>query len=184
MARFLFALMFGLACIGGSLPGADAPRRAPDYTLRLLSGPGPKLSSFAGKVVVLTFVNTDCPHCLKTCEFMEQVQKQYGPKGLQTLAVAFDARALSDLPSFVNRSGATFPIGYDDPYSVLSFLQRQPGIVHVPIVVFVDRKGMIRGQYLGDDPFLNENDKEKNIRGLIEKLLNEPAAQSPAPKKK
>jgi hypothetical protein len=53
---------------------------------------------------------------------------------------------------------------------------------YVPYMVFIDRKGVIRAQYTGSDPFLmNEVEQEKNIRAEAEKLLTEPGA---APRKR
>ena len=53
----------------------------------------------------------------------------------------------------------------------------------VPIMVFIDRKGMIRYQYLGDDPFFTN--QEKNVRDTIEELLKEGVtAKKAAPVKK
>ena len=44
-----------------------------------------------------------------------------------------------------------------------------------PSMVFIDRKGMIRYQYLGGDPFFNN--LEKNLRDTVEVLLREPAPE-------
>lgn len=153
---------------------AQSPRRAPDYALQLLDGKKAPLASHLGKVVVLAFVNTDCPHCRQACGLMQKLQNEYGPRGVQMLAVAFDQRARQDLPQFVERSGAKFPIGYDTPMALFRFLERPPGAVYVPILVFIDRSGYLRGTYFGDSAFVSK-DLEKNLRGMIEKL----AAESP-----
>ena len=39
----------------------------------------------------------------------------------------------------------------------------------VPVLVFIDRKGMIRHQYLGDDDFFKT--ANKNIRAGVEEIL-------------
>jgi hypothetical protein len=44
----------------------------------------------------------------------------------------------------------------------------------VPQLVFIDRKGVIRAQYAGNDPFFK--DEERNVRAQIEGLLKEGAA--------
>jgi hypothetical protein len=58
--------------------------------------------------------------------------------------------------------------------------------LYVPTMVFIDRKGMIRHQYLGTDPFFQN--PEKSIRDTVESLVKEPAeakkAGAPAAKKK
>jgi hypothetical protein len=44
--------------------------------------------------------------------------------------------------------------------------------------VFIDKKGMIRAQHIGDDPFFQNEDK--NTRAMIESLLK----KEPVPTKK
>lgn len=63
----------------------------------------------------------------------------------------------------------------------MSFLQHSymaPNF-YVPQMVFIDKKGVIRGQYGGTDPFLGQN-HEANMRGMIEKLLAEGGGSTPA----
>ena len=179
MPRLWLPFVFILSVLSLPLTGADAPRTSPEYAIKLTNGKQLLLSSYRGKVVALLFVSTDCPHCQDTCRLMEPLQKVYGPQGFQTLAVAFNAMAIMLVPDFVKVSGATFPVGYDERDPVFTYLQRSVTVrTYVPIMVFIDRKGTIRGQFLGDDPFFN--DREKNIRSMLDKLIKEPAG---APKK-
>jgi peroxiredoxin len=184
-ALILAGLLFSIA-----LPAADAPpRMAPEFTIHLTSGKDIRLSSYRGKVVALLFVSTDCPHCAEVTSFMNSVQKQYEARGYQTLAVAFNAMAVMLVDEFIKRTGAVFPVGYSDRDPVYNFLQRSPMLrTYVPISVFIDREGRIRGQYLGDDPFMGPTDaaRDNNIRSLVEKLLKEgaPAAKEPSPSKR
>lgn len=164
----------------GWLPAAAAnvPRPSPEYTIKLTTGRQLLLSSYRGKVVALLFISTDCPHCADTCQMMERIQKEYGPRGFQTLAVAFNPMAIMLVPEFVQRTKVTFPVGYDERDPVLKYLEISPMFrLYVPIVVFLDRKGVIRAQHLGDDNFFSA--QEKNIRATLENLLKEPA-QAPA----
>jgi hypothetical protein len=48
-------------------------------------------------------------------------------------------------------------------------------VPHMPILAFIDRQGIIRAQYEGDDKFLAEDQQEKNLSGKIEELLKEAA---------
>jgi peroxiredoxin len=160
------------------LLGATAPRRSPEYTVKLTNGRQLLLSTYRGKVVALMFVSTDCPHCQDTSRFMESLQKEYRPRGLQTMAVAFNEMAMMLVPGFISTTGASFPVGYDTRASVFSYLQRPVTLqTYVPIMVFIDRQGMIRGQYVGDDKFFE--DPQKNIRSTLDTLLKEPAAAQP-----
>ena len=151
------------------------PRQSPEYAVKLTSGRQLLLSSYRGRVVVLMFVATDCPHCQAAARLMETIQKEYRPRGLQTLAVAFNDMAMMLVPGFIKQTGASFPVGYDARESVFSYLQLPLTFrMFVPAMVFIDRQGMIRGQYLGDDKFFENT--EKNIRSTLETLLKEPAA--------
>ncbi len=189
LRRSLLVLLIFFA-LAAALPGAQLPRKAPEFPIKLTSGQQLLLSSFRGKVVALMFVSTDCPHCQNTARFMESMQKQFGPKGLQTLAVAFNPMAIMLVQEFVNRTGTTYPVGFSDRDPVYAFLDRSVNLrTYVPIFVFIDREGMIRSQHLGDDPLFGPDDatRDSNIRKMIEKLLREPAAgakKAAAPVKK
>lgn len=175
MFRWISVLTLACLSVLTPLSGADVPRPSPDYTVKLPSGQQIPISSYRGKVVALLFVSTTCPHCQETCRLMSSLVKEYGPRGFETVAAAFNPMARMLVPEFVQKSGATFPVGYDEWESVAGFLQR-PTILQtfVPIMVFIDRQGVIRGQYLGDDSFFGA--QEKNIRSMIETLLKAPAA--------
>jgi len=172
-------LLFSL--LGSVGLAAPAPRPAPEYSVKLVSGRQIALSSLRGQVVVLMFVNTNCPHCQAMAVFLEQIYRRFAKQGLQVLAVAFDPDADKLVKSFVDRTRVSFPVGYDERDPVFAFLNRSVRqLTYVPILVFIDRKGMIRGQFMGDDPFLGPDDQqtgERNIRSLIESLLREGGGQ-------
>lgn len=173
-----------ILCIGlAPLAGADVPRPAPDYSVKLTTGKQIPLSTYRGSVVALLFVSTDCPHCQTACSYMERMQRQYGARGFQTLAVAYNPMAVMLVEEFAGKAGATFPVGYDTRDPVFAFLQRSVKLqTYVPIMVLIDRNGMIRGQHLGDDPIFTSDPKTHEmpkVRGAIEQLLNEQPGAAP-----
>ena len=179
----LALLLGGLLCVA-PLQAATVPRPSPEYAVKLSAQKQVLLSQYRGKVVLLMFFLTTCPHCQTTSELVERLNKEYGPRGLQPLAVAFNANAEALVPDFVRTYGLTFPVGYDQRDTVYSYLDRQATQrTFVPIVTFIDRKGVIRHQHFGDDAFFRN--QEANIRALVEQLLRELGAASRArPRKK
>jgi len=173
LPRWILVLICSF-CLVAPLAAADVPRPSPEYAIKLTTGKQLLLSSYRGKVVAMMFVATDCVHCQETSRVMQKYQQEYGPRGFQTLAVAFNPMAIMLIPEFIKASGATFPIGFDERDPVFNYLQ-WPAMLRtfVPIMVFIDRKGVIRAQYMGDDPFFKNRDA--NVRNMIEKLLKEPA---------
>src|SRR5690242_20387512 len=74
--------------------GADVPRPAPEFAIRLMDGTDLLLSQQRGKVVCLMFILTTCPHCQKLVGTMSKLQPELGPRGLVTIA-----GATQDMPS-------------------------------------------------------------------------------------
>lgn len=169
------SLGIGLALALASLRAADIPRKAPELAVQLVSGEELLLSQFRGKVVMIDFVHTTCPHCQNASTIVERLYKEYGPRGFQPLGVAFNSNASLLVPDFVKMLGLSYPVGVASNDTVVEYLQHsyaEP--LYVPQMVFVDRTGMIRAQHGGLDDFL-KGDLEKHIRDEIEALLKEPA---------
>jgi thiol-disulfide isomerase/thioredoxin len=163
-------LLFALATLAGA---ASLPRPASEFVIR-----GPRgevlLSQFQGKVALLEFIHTTCPHCQRSIAVVNEIQKEYGPRGFQALASAFNELAPQGLADFLTRFQPAFPCGYSTRATVFDFLQLPPNFMYsVPIFVFIDKKGSIREQHIGNEPFFK--DLDKNIRATVDTLLKEPA---------
>ena len=176
MHRRLVPVLLALL-LAAALPAAILPRKAPEFTIHLTNGRQVPLGQFKGKTVALIFILTYCPHCQKTIGFLSKEQAEYGPRGFQALASAIEDAAAAAVPGFLQRFNPPFPVGYNARGPVLEFLQHPMAErLLMPQLVFLDRDGNIRAQYAGDDPFLNEDRQETNIRQKIEQLLTEGAA--------
>jgi thiol-disulfide isomerase/thioredoxin len=170
LASLLVAALAVLPALGATLP-----RKAPELIFQMPGGAKMSLDQFKGKVIVLEFLLTTCPHCKRTASVMQKLYGEYGPKGVQMLGLAFNDEAASALPAYTLEAGATYPIGYTDRDRAVDFLQHPIMLtMWVPQLVFIDREGNIVAQYPGTDRFfLNE---EANIRSKIEQLLRAGAA--------
>ena len=170
----------GLTLAATSLFAAEIPRKAPEVAVVLPQGGQKLLSEYRGKVVCLEFLFTTCPHCQHSAQVLSQLQTEFGPQGFQALGIAFNPMAKMLVPDFVRDFKVNFPVGYtENRNTVNGFLQNpDDNALHVPQLVFIDRKGMIRKQSLprGDA----ETGDPANMRKLIEQLLAEPAGAAPA----
>lgn len=168
------------AFLGAAARAGDLPRPAGDFTIDLPGGHQARLSQFKGKVVALMFILTYCPHCQKITTYLIQDQNQYGPRGFQVVESAVEQDAPANVPGFLKKFNPPFPVGSDTRDPVLSFLARPAGArMLMPQLVFIDRQGMVRAQYSGDDPFFDESKADGNIRARIEELLKAaPASHS------
>ena len=169
---------------------ADGVRKSPELAISLNNGSQALLSQYRGKVVIVAFILTYCPHCQKTIGILSEMQKEYGPRGFQVLASAIEDNAKLAVPDFLKRFNPPFPVGFNNRDTAVEYLQH-PSFLRfsMPQVVFVDKLGTIRSQYAGDDPFFADDapTQTQNFRSKIEDLLKEGSPtqkKAPAPKSK
>jgi peroxiredoxin len=157
----------------------EVPRPASEFAIKMPNGQITLLSQYAGKVVLLAFIHTTCPHCQHTTQLLSVIQNEYGPKGVQIIAAAFNPDAPQLVPGFISQFHPTFPVGSADRDSVMEYEQAsmaKPN--YVPVLLFIDRNRVIRAQHTGGDDFFK--DQDKSIREMLDSLLKEPVKSAKA----
>ncbi|HWE48446.1 MAG TPA: TlpA disulfide reductase family protein [Bryobacteraceae bacterium] len=170
MRKFLLLSIVALASLATSSFAVQTPRKSPEFVIHMTDGSQKLLSSYKGKTIALAFMFTTCPHCQKTAGVLAKVQTEYAAKGVQVLGVTFDDGAQGRVNQFNQNLGLNFPCGYSAKGPVLEFLGipvNEP--FFVPILVFIDKTGNIRSEYIGDERFLLN--QEVNIRAELDKYL-------------
>jgi peroxiredoxin len=145
----------------------------PDVLIPRLLGKKIDLKQYRGKAVVLALISTDCQDCALTVELLNMLQDEDGPKGLQVVVAAGDENAASNLFYFEKQHRPKYPLGYLDQPSFIKIAGLLP-TEHpfVPILMFIDPKGMVRVKIKGDDPLMKKRDA--TIRSTVRELLKEP----------
>jgi thiol-disulfide isomerase/thioredoxin len=132
-------------------PGPEAPAilskstPAPDFTLETLDGTNMRLSDFRGKAVLLNFWATWCAPCKIEMPWFVDLQKQYGPRGLQIVGVAMDDSSKEDIAKFAKDMGVNYPVligkeAVGDEYG---------GVPALPESFFIGRDGKIVDRIIG-----------------------------------
>lgn len=154
-----------------------SPRKSPEFTIEQPSGKKTLLSSYKGKVVVLEFLYTTCPHCQKESQELTQLYHEFAPKGVQMLGVAFNDNAAVLVNGFTQQFNVAYPVGFSNPDAVLAYLGFSLMDRYVvPQLVVIDRKGNIRAQ---SGPQGDANLQDQNyMRNVINLILKEPATTS------
>jgi len=158
---------------------APVPRPSKEFTVTTPQGQQILLSSLKGKVAVVQFLFTWCPHCQAFSQVLTQLNTEYGPRGFQALGVAFDdddgKGPLKDKVTGYTKQYAGVPVGYSSRSTVFSYLGlSELERIGVPQIVVIDRKGQIREQTTsqGGGPLGDP----AHLKPLIESLLAEGAA--------
>jgi thiol-disulfide isomerase/thioredoxin len=118
---------------------------APDFSLQSLDGKTVRLSDFRGKPVVLNFWATWCGPCKIEMPWFVDLQKEYGPAGLQFLGVAMDDANTKDIAEFAESMKVNYPIligkeSVGDDYGGVQFL---------PETFYIDRNGKVVDKAFG-----------------------------------
>ena len=120
------------------------PRPAAELKILEASGKTTMLSGYRGRVVLLAFISTECPHCQRASGVFEQLSHELSGK-LQVVEVAFNEGG--DTAAFTKRFGLSFPVGVSTSDMAHDFLGITRGArLGTPQVVAIDRSGMIRAQ--------------------------------------
>jgi cytochrome c biogenesis protein CcmG/thiol:disulfide interchange protein DsbE len=142
-------LVFGIQKTRHAREGAGAGKLqgqpAPDFSLASLEGKTLKLSDFRGKAVLLNFWATWCEPCKIEMPWFVELQKQYGPQGLQVLGVAMDEASPQEIADFAHKMGVNYPIvigkeAVGDLYG---------GIPYLPSTFYIDRDGKVVDRIFG-----------------------------------
>ncbi|MBI5056623.1 MAG: TlpA family protein disulfide reductase [Nitrospirae bacterium] len=137
--------------------------KAPDFTLKDMSGKSVTLSSFKGKLVVLNFWATWCPYCRQERPHLKSLYETYKGKDLVIIAVSTD-RSEKPLKKFMEYNPA--------PYIVLSdtegFAAVPYNVMSLPTTFLIDREGKISRKFMGMVEW-----EDRDAKGLIDKLLNQ-----------
>lgn len=187
--RQWMGLTLGAAAVGLDLKAAlPVPRKAPELAVMLNSKEQLLLSSYRGKLVALEFLLTTCPHCQHCSGIIQKMYEEFGPRGFQPIGAAINDNAQMLIPEFIHKLGLTYPVGVTPREMAYEFLGYNPldpssGPMLMPQLVFIDRKGIVRAQYPGDDKFFAEA-QETNMRNEIEALLKDNGATKSASSKK
>jgi peroxiredoxin len=152
---------------------APVPRTAPALTFSEPSGKTSTVASMKGKVVVVQFLLTTCPHCQAFSKVLTKLTTAYGSK-FQAVGLAFDKDDAKSVPNYIKTIGTNFPVGSVDQSAITGFLGisvMDYGRLRVPQVVVIDKKGVIRSQteLSGAGPA----GEEASLRALVDKLMKE-----------
>jgi len=117
-----------------------------DFTLNHYPDKQPfKLSSERGHVVLLDVWATWCEPCRDSLPLYQDMQKEFGPKGLKVLALNVDADP-SQIPKFLTETKLQLDIVLDPN---AEYAENTLKVSKMPTMLLIDRKGKVRSVHEG-----------------------------------
>lgn len=157
--RFLIPVVLLSGCQPGSKGGASAPESeehallgaaAPDFDLPRIGGAGDaprfRLGEQRGKLVVVDFWATWCKPCQESFPVYEAMARERAADTV-FVGVSVDEEP-GGIPGFVETTGATFPVTWDEGQAVSAAYQPPT----MPTSYVVDQHGIVRFVHTGFRP--------------------------------
>lgn len=168
------SLALAITMGGGAWAAPAAPAAgdlAPDRVGTTLDGEPVLLSSFAGKVVVVSFWATWCPYCLKELPILENIQNVGKGNVIQVIAVNTEERAIFRK---ARRALESFKmmLAYDPGKASATAY----GVKGIPHLLIIGRDGRVVQVYRGYD--------ESSLEGIVADLnraVAAPLSEAPEP---
>jgi thiol-disulfide isomerase/thioredoxin len=134
---------------------------APDFEVTDLSGAIIRLSDFHGKVVLLDFWATWCPHCRREIPGFIQLQDRYGDRGFKALGVV-----TQDVPQNVPGFYRQFHMNYPVAMATKKMVRLYGVTLGLPTTFLIGRDGRIDDKVVGGEDMTY-------FEGKIQSLLSE-----------
>jgi thiol-disulfide isomerase/thioredoxin len=139
----------GSAQNAGPVHGPGDPAKgsvAPVFELKSIpDNKDVQLASFHGKAVLLNFWATWCGPCKIEMPWLVDLQKKYGPQGLQIVGVAMDDTDNKEIADFAHKMGVN--------YVVLKGTEKvgdlYGGVSGLPLTFYLDRSGKVVDETMG-----------------------------------
>ncbi len=135
--------LFLALCAGAAQPSL-VHKPAPIFVRTSLSGQRIDLAACRGKVVLLNFWATWCGPCQVELPRFSEWQKQYGPKGLQVIAVSMDDDSTGVRP-VVRKLNLDFPVVMGDE----RLGKLYGGVLGLPVTFLISRDGKVAARIEG-----------------------------------
>ncbi len=162
------------------LPAADGSSYTPEIVIPMIDKKELKLSSLRGKVVMLDFFLTTCPHCQDHAPHVVELYNKYHNRGFVVLGLASDFQLSGDLKSasvavqdFIRKYKLNYPVGHTSLESVAYFTDSHNR--GVPQMVLFGPDGRMVLRHIGWDEKVG-----KEITNTIEAQLSKLAPAAPA----
>jgi peroxiredoxin len=139
MRTIIAALLCAVA-----LFAADASRRAPGFSLPDSKNQQHDLADYRGKVVILEFMQTACPHCAAFNSVLSQVERKYGDR-LAVLGIVNPPSDINGVNAYMIANKITHPMLFDSGQVAYSYFRT--GTFDVPHIYLIDANGGVREDF-------------------------------------
>lgn len=137
---------------------------AHEFALQTVEGKRIRLSDLRGRAVVLNFWATTCGPCKVEMPWLVELQRQYGPQGLQILGMAYEATDVEDIATFAKDMSLDYPVLVGAEAERNAVANDYGGIAFLPETFYIARDGKVTEKTIG---LKSKSDIEESIRQVL-----------------
>ena len=146
MRTLIVTLLFaGSLFAAGELIG----QRAPGFSLPDRNFKYHDPQDYRGKILIVEFMQTSCPHCATFSKILQEVQTKYAGK-VSVLSIVNPPDSPDKVGAYVTTHKLTIPILFDCGQIAVSYVRWTPGKpsgFDIPRVFIIDAGGIVRHDY-------------------------------------
>lgn len=136
---------------------------APNFKVITTSGQPVSMDNYRGYVLAIDFFTTWCPPCKASIPHLVEMNRKYGKQGLQILGQSMDEDGERAVKAFIAEYRINYPVALAPEQIQLDY-----GIVSVPVMYIIDKKGKVAEVYRGFSDEIGHS-----MENLVKKLLAE-----------
>jgi peroxiredoxin len=123
--------------------GASIGQRAPQFSLRTLSGDVVSLSDYRGRVVILDFWASWCVPCRATFPVLHALWQSEAERGVVLIGISLD-RSRADASRYLEETGFEDTIALWGSLGDASAVADRYGVGGIPHTLVIDRSGIVQ----------------------------------------
>ena len=124
--------------------GLDLPA-APDFDVRTDTGRRIRLADYRGKILLLTFWATWCPHCRRQIAAMEKLRASYAKNNIEMLALSVDKEGWHKVAPYLEEHKLLLPVAIADQR-----IQQQYQVTSgIPLSYIINQEGKVVKDFRG-----------------------------------
>lgn len=149
VSLFLLSLLVGMPAFAVN---NNSNRRAPGWALPDTNYKFHDLMDYRGKVLLIEFMQTSCPHCQEATSNLKSVTSRFG-QNVVMVHIINPPSSMQDVKNYMTKNLLTSPFLFDSGQVAASYLQlspQNPGF-DVPHLFVVDQEGKIVNDFEWSD---------------------------------
>lgn len=160
-----------LACAAALMAGELSGRRAPGFSLVDSDFVQHDVQDYRGKIVLLEFMQSKCPHCGPFSTILQEAATRYAGK-VVVLSIVNPPDNTATVKSYIAEHKLTYPLLFDCGQVAASYMMATPqhNNFSVPHLFMIDAQGRIQNDY-GYTPFTQGIFEGRDLFTEVDRLL-------------